>query len=697
MKKSNAQNEKNPLLITEGLPPFDRIKPEHIEPALKHVVKETKKAVKNLEQNLRPGWDKLLKPLEEMELPFEYAWGPVVHLMGVKNSDKLRKAHDKMLGEIVTIDLRIRQSQKIFEGLSKIRQSKKWSGLSEAQKRVIELKLRAARHAGVGLKGKAKKRFNEIEKELSQICTDFTNHVLDSTKTSELIITDKKDIKGWPENLKALAAQSYNEKKKKKEATPAKGPWRITLDAPSFVPFMQHSQNRKQREKLYKIYITRASRGKLNNNELIKQILRLRKEKAELLGFDSYAGLSLDAKMAPDVKAVEKMSKELLLASRPYMFSDFEDLKKTASGMGQKELPAHWDIAFFAERLREQRFDYTDEELRPYFPLPRVLEGLFSLSQKLFGIIIKQADNEAPVWHEDVRYFKVFSEKGEQIASFYLDPYSRPHEKRGGAWADECLSRRWVDKKLRLPVVYLCCNGTPPVGGKPSLMSFDEVRTLFHEFGHGLQGMLTTVDLADVAGLSGIEWDAVELASQFMENWCYHKPTLTGMTEHIKTKKPLPDRLFKKISKARTFRSGSMITRQLDFGMTDMELHHLFDPDGKESPHDVRQRIAKETSALPPLPGDRFLCGFTHIFGGGYAAGYYSYKWAEVLSADAFSAFEEAGLDNEKKIAKLGRHYRKTILALGGSREPMKVFVDFRGREPKTEALLRHSGLLNKD
>lgn len=695
-KKDNLKN--NPLLKRKGLPPFDKIEPLHVVPALRHVISKTKRDIINLEKNLRPTWDGLLGLLERLEIPFEYAWSPVNHLLGVKNSEKLRRAHEAMLGRVVSLFLRLQQSQKIYQGLKALKKGKKWEKLSEPKKRVIELKLRDARHAGVGLKGKTKKRFNEIEGELSKLSTDFANHVLDATKAFSLVIRDKRGTDGWPESLRELAAEYYNQSKpdKKKKATKDKGPWRITLDPPSFIPFMQQSRVREQREKLYRAYITRASRGKLNNTKLIDKILKLRKEKAELLGFNSFAELSLASKMAPGVDAVERMFKELKNPSKPHAEKDLEDLRNIAKDMGQKGPLKHWDIAFFSERLREQRFDYTDEELRPYFPLDRVLDGLFSLSSRLFGIKIRPAHGEAPVWHKDVRYFKVFENRN-QIASFYLDPYSRPHEKRGGAWADECLVRRWVNNRLRLPVVHLCCNSTPPVGNKPSLMTFDEVRTLFHEFGHGLQGMLTTVDFADVAGINGIEWDAVELASQFMENWCYHKPTLLGITRHIETGEPLPDDLFKKISAARNFRSGSLMMRQLEFGMTDMELHYQHEPNGKESPFDVHCHIARETSSLPPLKENRFLCSFTHIFAGGYAAGYYGYKWSEVLSADAFSAFEEVGLNNEKGLARMGRRYRNTILALGGSRAPMNVFKDFRGREPKTEALLRHSGLLKED
>jgi oligopeptidase A len=350
-------------------------------------------------------------------------------------------------------------------------------------------------------------------------------------------------------------------------------------------------------------------------------------------------------------------------------------------------------VAFWAERLREERFDLSDEQLRPYFPLERVLEGLFALTSRLFGITVEAADGEVPTWHEDVRYFRVRDEAGQQIAAFYLDPYSRPEDKRGGAWMDECLSRRIVDNLLQLPVAYLVCNGTPPVGESPSLMTFREVETLFHEFGHGLQHMLTTVDYADASGINGIEWDAVELPSQFMENWCYHRTTLMGIARHFETGEPLPDELFENLCRARTYRAGSLMLRQLNFGILDLYLHHQYDPAGEETVLQAQQRIALGTSALEPLAEDRFLCGFQHIFAGGYAAGYYSYKWAELLSADAFSAFEDAGLEDEQAVALTGRRFRDTVLASGGGRHPMEVFRDFRGREPSTDALLRHNGL----
>ena len=392
--------------------------------------------------------------------------------------------------------------------------------------------------------------------------------------------------------------------------------------------------------------------------------------------------------------AVEEMYEKLRAASRLMAEKELDELKQLASAGGQAEEFKHWDAAFWAERLREQRYDYTDEELRPYFSLPRVLDGLFTLLTKLFGITIRAADGEAPIWHPDVRFFRVFdASDNKPLAAFYLDPYSRPENKRGGAWMDTCLPRRRFQGQVELPVAHLVCNSTPPVGDMPSLMTFREVETLFHEFGHGLQHMLTTVDEADAAGINGVEWDAVELPSQFMENWCYHRPTINGLSAHCQTGEPLPDELFNKLVAARNFRAASQMLRQLLFGMTDIYLHHQFDPSSSETPFDLQRRMAEKTSVMPPLPEDRMLCAFSHIFSGGYSAGYYSYKWAEVLSADAFGAFEDAGLDNEVAVQTTGRRFRDTVLSLGGSRHPLEVFRSFRGRDPDPLALLKQCGL----
>ncbi|MBN2565320.1 MAG: M3 family metallopeptidase [Candidatus Eisenbacteria bacterium] len=691
MSETNA----NPLLAGRGLPRYDLFDPGQVVPAIAQLIEELKAALAELERGMEPTWDGLMKPLENLDLPLSFAWGIAQHLNAVKNSDELREAYQKVQGDVVAADLMLKQSRPIYDGIKALREGSEWEKLDQAQRRAVEIRLRNAEQAGVGLDGAEKERFNEIERELSRMDTDFQNHVLDSTKEFELVVTDKADTEGWPENLRNLAAQSYNSANPKAEtkATADEGPWRITLDYPSFVPFLQHSRNRVQREQVYRAHVSRASSGEHDNHDIVERELKLRREKAKLLGYKTYAELSLASKMAPSVPDVEKMFDEIFKAGEPHMRRDFEDLEELARENGETEALEPWDLGFWAERLSEKRFDFTDEQLRPYFPMPRVLDGLFSLSERLFGITIEPADGETSVWHEDVKFFKVKDENGQPMASFYLDAYSRPAEKRGGAWMNDSMRRRWIDGELELPAVILCCNGTPPVGNTPSLMSFNEVKTLFHEFGHGLQGMLTTVDHADVSGLEGVEWDAVELASQFMENWCYHRPTLMGMTAHYETGEQLPDDLFEKLCAARTYRVGSAFLRQLSFGMTDMWLHHQHDPDGDEKPIDVWKRVASKAAPLPPLPEDAFLCAFSHIFSGPYAAGYYSYLWAEVLSADAFAAFEDAGLDNETEVKRLGRRFRDTVLALGGGRHPMDIFRDFRGRKPSTAALLRHNGL----
>ncbi|MBS10916.1 MAG: peptidase M3 [Gemmatimonadetes bacterium] len=695
----------NPLLVTEGLLPYDRIEPEHIVPAMEHVIAEAEKKIEKIEKELASTWDGLMKPMEDLDHAFAYAWSPVHHFLGVKNSDPLREAHETIQPKMVELRLRISQSKPVYDGLVAIRDGDEWDRLDEPQQRAIENNIRSAKHAGVGLEGEAKERFLEISRELSKLSTDFSNHLLDARKQFELIITDVEAIDGWPTTLKQIAAQSYNEARSSDgseafsdadEATADGGPWRITLDYPSYMPFMQHHRSRADRERLYRGQMTLASEGELDNTEIINRILTLRREQAVLLGYGTYADLSLASKMAPDVNAVHRMFDDLGAPSKPFAEEDLARLRDLAVSSGQSEPLAHWDVGFWAERLREQEFDYTDEQLRPYFPLPRVLDGLFGLAERLFDVKIERADGEAPVWHDDVQYFTVSdASSGEPMASFYLDPYSRPSEKRGGAWMAGCLDRRVIDDQIRLPVVHLVCNGTPPVGDTPSLMGFREVETLFHEFGHGLQGMLTTVDYAEVSGLGGVEWDAVELASQFMENWCYHKETLLGMTRHVETGDALPDDLYEKIVASRNFRAGSLMLRQLEFGKTDMTLHSTFDPDGLKTVFEVHQEVSAELSVLPPLEEDRFLCGFGHIFAGGYAAGYYSYKWSEVLSADAFGAFQDVGFEDEAKVREQGRQFRDTVLALGGGRHPMDVFKDFRGREPDTQALLRQQGLVS--
>jgi oligopeptidase A len=685
----------NPLLVTDGLPRYDRIEAEHVVPAVRKILSDATDRFEQIEKNASPTWSCVVEALDELNIPFQYGWSPVSHLLGVLNSPELRTAHEEVLGEVVSFSLRVGQSEPIYRALKQLKEGSDWQSLSEAQRRIIDQKILDAELSGIGLQGAERERFNEIVRDLSQLNTDFSNHVLDATKAFSIVLTDRSDVEGLPPSLLRLASHSHNTNlgEGQTAGTEEAGPWRFTLEMPSYGPFMQHSRRRELREKLYRASITRASSGDLDNTPLINKILSLRAEKARLLGFNTFADLSLAKKMAPSVQAVEDMFDTLRGASWSAAQKELDEVRGLARESGETEPLLNWDVAFWSERLREKKFQFTEEELRPYFPLESVLKGLFSLAERIFGIRVAQADGEAPVWHKDVRFFHVSDENGRLIASFYLDPYSRPENKRGGAWMDDCLGRRLLYGHLQLPVAHLVCNSTPPAGGKPSLMTFREVETLFHEFGHGLQHMLTTVDYADVSGINGVEWDAVELPSQFMENWCYHRPTLLGLSGHYETGQPLPEDLFEKICAARTFQAGMQMLRQLLFGMTDIALHDGYAPGSSESVFEVQRRIGAKTSVLPLLPEDRSLCSFNHIFAGGYAAGYYSYKWAEVLSADAFGAFEEAGLENAAAVARIGRRFRDTVLAKGGSRHPMDVFKDFRGREPSPEALLRHNGL----
>lgn len=695
----NPNTNHNPLLIGEGLPPFTEIKTEHIVPGMTQLLTELEQELTNLETTVTPTWEKLVDPLQNLTDRLGWSWGIVNHLTTVKNSPELREAHETIQPQVVQFYNRLSQSQPLYQAFKALSQSTNWEKLELAQKRIVETAIRDAELSGVGLTGEKRDKFNQIELELAELSTKFANNVLDATKAFSLTLTTPEEIAGLPPSLLSLAAQTARSAGEN-EATPEKGPWHITLDIPSYGPFMQHSQRRDLREKLYRAFISRASQGDLNNYPLIERILALKKAKAALLGFNSYAELSLASKMAPNVAAVENLLEKLRVSSYDAASQELATLKAFARDKGAEEAQdlQPWDIGFWAERQREEKFAFTSEELRPYFPLPQVLAGLFNLVNRLFNVTITEANGTAPIWHEDVQYFQIANQSGQPIAYFYLDAYIRPGEKRGGAWMANCIDRAKISKNglitTRLPVAYLQCNQSPPVDGKPSLMTFGDVQTLFHEFGHGLQHLLTTVDYPAAAGINNIEWDAVELPSQFMENWCYDQTTLFGMAKHYETGEILPEHYYQKLLAAKNYMSGSGMLRQLHFSFLDIELYHRYEPGGKETIIDVRNRIAEKTTILPPIPEDAFLCAFGHIFAGGYAAGYYSYKWAEVLSADAFAAFEEAGLENQSSIELIGRRFRDTILALGGSLDPMEVFKAFRGREPSTDALLRHSGLL---
>ena len=683
---------KNPLYNASEVPQFDKIEPAHIVPAVRQTLEDCAALLDDLETSATPSWQGVMEPLAEISRRLDRSWGPVGHLIGVKNSDELRAAYDEIQPEIVQFSLRVGQSEAIYKALRALRDSAAFDALDEAQQRAVTQKVQRSELSGIGLEGPERERFNALVQELSQLRTKFSNNALDATKSWSKVITDPAVVEGMPLAVRAAMAQSYSRAHDGNEATPEAGPWLVTLDIPVYLPILEHCRERALREECYRARVALASDGDYDNSPLIPRILEIRVEQAALLGYDNYAELSLATKMA-ELPQVRALLHELRDAAKPHAAKELVDVTEHARTLGFEGTLQNWDIHFYRKRLEEVRFGFTDDELRPYFPMPRVLDGLFALVNRLFGVSVKAADGDVPVWNEDVRFFRIY-EGDEPIAGFYLDPYSRPADKRGGAWMAECSEREERADGTELPVAYLTCNGTPPVGDRPSLMSFMEVNTLFHEFGHGLQHMLTRVGYRAVSGINGVEWDAVELASQFMENWCYHKPTLIGMTGHVETGEPLPDELFDKISAARTYFSATFTLRQIMLGLTDITLHSEFDPTSGQSAFDLQRRISEETTLLGLIPEDRSLCTFGHIFAGGYAAGYYSYKWAEVLSADAFAAFEEVGLDDDTAVAEVGERYRETVLGLGGGRHPAQVFRDFRGRDPQTEPLLRHLGLL---
>ena len=690
----------NPLQQTSGLPRFDQIQPSHVAPAVEQLLAVANARFTELEASVEPTWESLVDRFTELDIWFEQTWGPIGHLLSVMNSAELRTAYESVLESVVAFGLKSRQSEPIYNALKSLRESVGWENLESAQKRILTERLRDMELSGIGLTGEKRERFNAISQRLSKLSSDYSNHVLDATKAYSLIITNPDDLKDTPLSLRRLASGAYNQTKAESDpaSTPDAGPWKITLEMPIFDPFIKHCSNRELRRDVYMAYISRASSGEFDNTPLCEEILSLRLEKAQLLGFQNFAEMSLSEKMAEKPQAVFDMLEDLRAPSWEPAIREKEELNAYAAAHGGQTPLSHWDIAFWSERMREDLFEFKDEDLRPYFPHEKVLDGLFHLIEHLFGVRIVSADGTAPVWQKDVRFFHVNDAKsGRHVASFYYDPYSRPETKRPGAWMGTCLQKR--DSVGQLPVAYLVCNCTPPAGDHPSLMNFREVETLFHEFGHGLQHMLSTVAYTDASGISGIEWDAVELPSQFMENWCYHQPTITKLTAHVETGEPLPDRLFEKIVASRNYRAASMMLRQITFGMTDMRLHSTYTPHPPGSGQatgifEIQKQVMAKTSTMPMLPEDRSLCSFQHIFSGGYSAGYYSYKWAEVLSADAFQAFVEAGLDDAEAMARVGHKFRDTVLSQGGSRHPMDVFVDFRGRQPDPLSLLKQYNLI---
>ncbi len=695
------------LLRGHGLPRFEAIDASQVKLHIPELINELGEQLTELESILEKrllektplSWEEVMTPLHLLGERLRWSWGVVSHLNAVCNSAELREAHSAQQPDVVRFSNRAGQSRVIHKALKSL-QLNPSHPLDSTQVRILEAELLSMSHRGVGLSGAAQESFNKASEQLASLSTQFSNHVLDATQSWSLLVTEAEQLKGIPEralqSLAAAAKDAGDHGEDGEEPTASDGPWRLGLDMPRYLPVLTHADDRGLREKIYRAQVSRASSGELDNTPLIEEILNLRGHQAAHLGYGSWADLSLASKMADSVDAVEQLLEELRAAAMPIAERELDELRDCARSHGLSDADhfAPWDVSYWAEKLRQQRFDLNQEALRPWFPLPQVLDGLFHLCERLFSIQIKAADGEAPVWHQDVRFFRVSDQHGQPLAAFYLDPFSRPASKRGGAWMDECLNRsRGPNGELTLPVAYLICNQTPPTGDIPSLMSFEEVETLFHEFGHGLQHMLTTVEHPQAAGINNVEWDAVELPSQFMENWCLDRQTLMGMALHWQTGEPLPEEDFQKLRNSRTFMQGCATLRQVHFALTDLRLHSSWSSELGESPDVFRRNIAKTTTVLPPIPEDQFLCAFGHIFAGGYSAGYYSYKWAEVLSADAFAAFEEVGLDQEEVVQATGERFRNTVLGLGGSKRPADIYKSFRGRTASTEALIRHSGL----
>ena len=699
---ASAAPATNPLTIGRGLPPFDRLTAATIDAGIPMVLKTLQANLAAHESRLGTleacDWDTVMLPLQRMGEQLRWSWGVVGHLMGVCNNSSLRDVHARHQPAVVDFTNHLAQSRPIHSALLALKQrhADGTLNLDATQQRILEAEIQHMNLRGVGLEGTSREAFNATTTRLAELSTRFGNQLLDATKSWELLLEHVEQVAELPPSLREHMAAAAREAGHG-AATANDGPWQLGLDMPRYQPFMRYSSQRDLREQAYRAFVSRASSGEWNNGPLVRDILRLRQQQAEQLGFANWAEVSLATKMAASVEQVEQLLAELRRPGRLAAIEELDNLRTAAGDAGAlaeaRDLQP-WDVAYWSEQLRQRRFNLDSEALRPWFPLPRVLEGLFQLCGRLFNIRFEAAAGEAPIWHQDVQFFKVLDGRsGEPVAAFYLDPYARLGTKRGGAWMDECLVRhRDTDGQDVQPVAYLVCNFTPPLNGVPSLLTFEDVETLFHEFGHGLQHMLTTVERPEAAGINNVEWDAIELPSQFMQNWCYDRPTLMGMARHWQTGEPLPDAEYEKLKQARTFMAGFAMVRQLHFALADLELHARWRSDGEESPEALWRRVARHSTVLEPLPEDASLCSFGHIFAGGYAAGYYSYKWAEVLSADAFAAFEEAGLDNASAVRSIGRRFRDTVLSLGGSRHPSEVYRAFRGREPSTQALLRHSG-----
>ncbi|MEZ9541780.1 oligopeptidase A [Vibrio sp. 10N.286.48.C11] len=676
----------NPLLTFTDLPPFSQIKPEHVKPAVEQVIEACRNKIEQvLEGNTSPSWDNLVAPIEEVDDRLGRIWSPVSHMNSVVNSDELREAYESCLPVLSEYGTWVGQHKGLFEAYKAIKASEAFSALDRAQQKTITDALRDFELSGIGLPADEQHRYGEISKRQSELGSQFSNNVLDATMGWSKQITDVAELAGMPES--ALAAAQAAAESKEQEG------YLLTLDIPSYLPVMTYCDNQALRKELYEAYVTRASdrgpnAGKWDNTEIITEQLKLRHEIARMLGFSTYSEKSLSTKMAETPDQVLGFLNDLAVKAKPQGEREVEELRQFAEKeFGVSELNL-WDIAYYSEKQKQKLFEISDEELRPYFPESNVVSGLFEVLNRVFGMSVTERQG-VDTWHESVRFFDIFDATGTLRGSFYLDLYAREH-KRGGAWMDDCRGRRITESgELQTPVAYLTCNFNKPVGDKPALFTHDEVVTLFHEFGHGIHHMLTQVEAGAVAGINGVPWDAVELPSQFLENWCWEEEALSFISGHFETGEALPKEMLEKMLAAKNFQSAMFILRQLELGLFDFTLHTEYDPEVGARVLETLADVKSKVSVLPSLDWNRFSHSFGHIFAGGYSAGYYSYLWAEVLSADAFSAFEEEGIFNTET----GNRFLNNILEMGGSEEPMELFKRFRGREPQIDAMLRHAGI----
>ncbi|SUB91466.1 oligopeptidase A [Photobacterium damselae] len=676
----------NPLLSMTDLPPFAHILPEHVKPAVEQAIADCRAQVEQVLANPQaPSWETICAPLAETDDRLSRIWSPIGHLNGVKNSPELREAYESCLPLLSDYGTWVGQHKGLYEAYKAIKGSEEFAELSQAQQKTITDALKDFELSGIGLPAAEQKRYGEISKRLSELSSNFSNNVLDATMGWTKHIVDANELAGLPES--ALQAAQAAAQAKELDG------YLLTLEMPSYLPMMTYCENRALRQEMYEAFVTRASdrgpnAGKWDNSEIIAEKLKLSHELARLLGFNSYSEKSLATKMAQTPEQVLSFLNNLAERAKPQGEREVAELREYAmTEFGAADLEP-WDFAFYSEKLKQHRYSISDEELRPYFPEQKVVAGLFEVLNRLFGMEIKPRAG-VEVWDESVTFYDIFDLSGTLRGSFYLDLYAREH-KRGGAWMDECMVRRTrLDGSLQTPVAYLTCNFNKPVGDKPALFTHDEVVTLFHETGHGIHHMLTQIDVPAVSGINGVPWDAVELPSQFLENWCWEEEALAFISGHYQTGEPLPKAMLEKMLAAKNFQSAIFILRQLEFGMFDFTLYTNYDPEVGAKVLDTLFEVKERVSVVPSPEWGRFPHSFSHIFAGGYSAGYYSYLWAELLSADAFSRFEEEGIFNTQT----GKDFLNCILEKGGSDEPMTLFKQFRGREPQIDALLRHSGI----